>query len=149
MIVNVNGIYYVHVCEQARWARSAWNSAIENWCIINIIIQKSERERGPERSCMRKRTGINWCMAEWCTQNVRRDSSSFTWHQPYNNHPWILIIRAIKGYSHSFRITCDICAVSLLESREMSCVRAMNMNKNISELRSCVKVEVDVLGSRP
>ena len=32
--------------------------------------------------------------------------------------PWILIIRAIKGYSHSFRITCDMCAVSLLESRE-------------------------------
>ena len=28
------------------------------------------------------------------------------------------VIRAIKGYSHSFRITCDMCAVSLLESRE-------------------------------
>ena len=37
MIVNVNVIYYVHVCEQARWARSAGNSAIENWCIIIII----------------------------------------------------------------------------------------------------------------
>ena len=33
-IVNVNVIYYVHVCEQARWARSAGNSAIENLCII-------------------------------------------------------------------------------------------------------------------
>ena len=32
--------------------------------------------------------------------------------------PWILIIRAIKGYSYSFRNTCDMCAVSLLESRE-------------------------------
>ena len=29
MLVNVNVIYYVHVCEQARWARSAGNSAIE------------------------------------------------------------------------------------------------------------------------
>ena len=38
MLVNVNGIYYVHVCEQARWARSAGNSAIENLCIIIIII---------------------------------------------------------------------------------------------------------------
>ena len=28
MLVNVNGMYYVHVCEQARWARSAGNSAI-------------------------------------------------------------------------------------------------------------------------
>ena len=35
MLVNV--IYYVHVCEQARWARSAGNSAIENLCIIIII----------------------------------------------------------------------------------------------------------------
>ena len=32
--------------------------------------------------------------------------------------PLILITRAIKGYSHSFRITCDMCAVSLLESIE-------------------------------
>ena len=37
MLVNVNVIYYVHVCEQARWTRSAGNSAIENWCIIIII----------------------------------------------------------------------------------------------------------------
>ena len=38
MLVNVNGIYYAHVCEQARWARSAaGNSAIENLCMIIII----------------------------------------------------------------------------------------------------------------
>ena len=38
----VNGIYYVHVCEQARWARSAGNSAIENLrIIINNVIIKS------------------------------------------------------------------------------------------------------------
>ena len=32
--------------------------------------------------------------------------------------PWILIICAIKEYSHSFRIICDMCAMSLLESRD-------------------------------
>ena len=37
MLVNVNVIYYVHVCEQARWARSAGKSTIENICIIIII----------------------------------------------------------------------------------------------------------------
>ena len=37
MLVNVNGIYYAHVCEQVRQARSAGNSAIENLCIIIII----------------------------------------------------------------------------------------------------------------
>ena len=31
-------IYYVHVCEQTHWARSAGNSAIENLCRIIIII---------------------------------------------------------------------------------------------------------------
>ena len=30
---NVNGIYYVHACERARWARSAGNSAIEK-CML-------------------------------------------------------------------------------------------------------------------
>ena len=34
LVNNVNVIYFVHVCEQARWARSAGNSAIENLCII-------------------------------------------------------------------------------------------------------------------
>ena len=37
MSVNENGIDYVHVCEQARWARSAENSVIEKLCIIIII----------------------------------------------------------------------------------------------------------------
>ena len=36
MFVNV--IYYVHVCEQAHWARSVGNSAIENLCIIIITL---------------------------------------------------------------------------------------------------------------
>ena len=36
MLANVNGVYYV--CEQARWARSAGNGAIEGLCIIIIII---------------------------------------------------------------------------------------------------------------
>ena len=39
MLVNVNVIYCVHVCEQARWARSVGNSAIENLCIIIIIFK--------------------------------------------------------------------------------------------------------------
>ena len=38
MLINVNSIYYAHVCEQARWAHSAGNSAIENISIIIIIV---------------------------------------------------------------------------------------------------------------
>jgi len=26
---------------------------------------------------------INWCMVVWSIQNLRRDGSSFMWHQPY------------------------------------------------------------------
>ena len=36
MLVNKNGIYYVHVCEQAHRAHSVGNSAIENLYIIII-----------------------------------------------------------------------------------------------------------------
>ena len=28
---------------------------------------------------------VNWYTVVWCTQNLRRDGSSFTWHQPCNN----------------------------------------------------------------
>ena len=49
MLVNVNVIYYVHVCEQAHWARSAGNSAIENLCIIIIIIQPLALYSGKQR----------------------------------------------------------------------------------------------------
>ena len=37
MLVNVNGIHYVHVCEQVHQANSAMNSATENLCVIIII----------------------------------------------------------------------------------------------------------------
>ena len=47
--------------------------------------------------------------------------------------PWILIIRAIKVYSYSFRITCDMYAVSLLETREQR-TEAMNNNRAIGHV---------------
>ena len=42
--------------------------------------------------------------------------------------PWILIIHAVKGYILPFRITSDMCAVSLLESRDECYIKAMNNN---------------------
>ena len=41
--------------------------------------------------------------------------------------PRILKIRAIKGYNCSFRITYSMCAMSLLESREQSYIKAMTI----------------------
>ena len=54
MLVNVNVIYYVHVCEQARWACSAGNSAIENLCIIIII------------------NGMKWTQKEWTLRFLQK-----------------------------------------------------------------------------
>ena len=48
---------------------------------------------------------INWCARvwfAWCTQNLRRDGSSFAWHQPCN-HFSRYSKRAVWSYSHSFR----------------------------------------------
>ena len=55
---------------------------------------------------------VNWRMDAWCTQNVRRDCSSFmntshaTTKQCCKDTTWMDIKkRAIKSYSPSFRIT--------------------------------------------
>ena len=32
-----------------------------------------------------QRKVMNCCLVVWCTQNVRRDGSSFTWHQTRND----------------------------------------------------------------
>ena len=31
---------------------------------------------------------ITWCMVVWCTQNLRRDGSSFMWHQPCQRYKY-------------------------------------------------------------
>ena len=53
MSIKVKGIYYVHVCEQARGARSAGNSAIDNLYIIIITTDNkgaADGSRGLHRS---------------------------------------------------------------------------------------------------
>ena len=41
--------------------------------------------------------------------------------------------RQVKTVVDPFRITCDMCAVSLPESREQRYIKAMNSNNNNSE----------------
>ena len=48
-------------------------------------------------------------------------------------HRWILKILSIKSDSHSFKISCDMNTVSLLESREQRYIRAINNNNNEEE----------------
>ena len=50
-------------------------------------------------------------MVVWCTQNLRRDGSSFTWHQPCQRCKSLfgdyLKTRYKKLVMHSCRITCE------------------------------------------
>ena len=59
--------------------------------------------------------------------SISRDTSHAT---PKERCPWILKIHAMKRYSHSFRITCDMCTVSLFESREYRYIKVMGNNNN-------------------
>ena len=54
---------------------------------------------------------VTWCMVVWCTQNLRRDGSSFMWHPPCQRCKYTTSVyiqkRAVKKASHSCRITCE------------------------------------------
>ena len=53
---------------------------------------------------------VTWCMVAWCTQNFRRDGSSFVWHQPCQRCKYttsVDIQNALLKAIHSCRITCE------------------------------------------
>ena len=64
---------------------------------------------------------VTWCIVVWCTQNLRRDGSSFMWHQPCQRCKYTTSVdfqkrRAIKSYS---------LMRSLLESGEQRYIKAI------------------------
>ena len=105
-------------------------------------------------------------MVVWCTQNVRRDGSSFTWHQPCNNQNSALSRLHHSGEyskterpvessrSGSQRMGALISAFTIPTARETvrkklheSTTKSWISDHPVLELRSCVEVEVAVLGS--
>ena len=48
-------------------------------------------------------------------------------------------IRAIKGYSHSFRIARSMCAMSLLSSREQRYIKAMSRTVKKNNILTFIK----------
>ena len=71
-------------------------------------------------------------MVVWCTQNVRRDGSSFMWHQPCQRCNYITSLdiqktRHKKLFTHA---ESHASAVSLLESGEERYVKAINYNNH-------------------
>ena len=39
MLINVNGMYYVHVCEQVHWTYSVGSNAIENVLLLAVVVK--------------------------------------------------------------------------------------------------------------
>ena len=71
-------------------------------------------------------------MVAWCTQNLRRDGSSFMWHQPcqrckYTTSVDIQKARYKKLVTH---VESHASAVSLLESGEQRYIKAIDNNNN-------------------
>ena len=72
-------------------------------------------------------------MEEWCTQKLVPRRQQFhmapAMQQPNSTVStllqWILKICAVKGYSHSFRITCDMSTLSLLETEKQHYIKAI------------------------
>ena len=92
MLVNV--IYCVHVCEQARWARSAGNSAIENVCVIILLInilqvklQEKEKQHQltladlhrQKEELLRKHTALATELDEHKTQSTELEAALHQW----------------------------------------------------------------------
>ena len=59
----------------------------------------SETRMHPTYVALNEVRRLNWCMVEWCAQNMRRDDSSFTWHQPCNNQVTLsVLLHHFGGY---------------------------------------------------
>ena len=95
------------------------------------------RNYGPDNYVFVSRIigAIIWCVDLWCKQNVPRDDGSFTRHQPCNNQTAL--------YVHHFcpekkKKNCCVKLQSFIQHRILP---------ERTDFRSCVKVEVAVLGS--
>ena len=73
---------------------------------------------------------VTWCMVVWCTQNLHQDDSSFMWHQScqhckYTTSVDVKKMRDKKLVTH---VESHVSTVSLLESGEQHCIKAINNN---------------------
>jgi len=83
---------------------------------------------------------LNWChMVVWRTPNLRRDGSTLSGSRQAASSAKIALkyttsvdIKdcAIKGNSHSFRITCTMSAVSLFSGQQRTAVYKAAVNNN-------------------
>ena len=63
---------------------------------------------------------VNWCMVARCIQNVRRDGSSFTWHQPCSSQQSCKLVHHLDVYSETRYM------YTLIQSHMRVCSRVEN-----------------------
>ena len=110
--------------DSTRWRKRETNSDSRRWRKRERL---SEIPGGGGRGRLDLRYSVTTRMTpvlRWAAMRAMQQPQSAT----STPRPWILIIRAMKRYSHSFRITCDMCTVSLLENRECRYIKANNNN---------------------
>ena len=76
---------------------------------------------------------VTWCIAVWCTQNLRRDGSSFMRHQPCQRckHTTSVAIQKTRHYTKLVtRVESHASAVSLLERAENSAVQKQSSSSS-------------------
>ena len=61
-----------------------------------------------------------WCVVVWCTQNLRRDGSTFMWHQPCQRCKYTTSVDIQKKHYKKLvtHVESNASAMSLLESEE-------------------------------
>ena len=79
---------------------------------------------------------VTWCMVVWCPQNLRRDGSSFTWHQPCQRCKYTTSVdiqkRAIKSWS---LMKNHMRAQWVLKRAENSAIKAITNKSKIESLQ--------------
>ena len=89
--------------------------------VVNVIIMRYDKNSflcslfGNWEQHLHK---VTWCMVVWCTQNLRRDGSSFLWHQPWQRCKYTTSSKKRTIKKLATHVESHASAVSLLESRE-------------------------------
>ena len=69
---------------------------------------------------------VTWCMVVWCTQNLRRDGSSFMWYQPCQRCKYTTSVDIQQQQKHTIKLVTHAephaSAMSLLKRAENSAI---------------------------
>ena len=103
---------------------------------------------GNETEKQQKQQQQNCCMVVWCTQNLRPDGSSFTWHQPCNNQIALSFLDVKKQQQPGYKKATVTHSEShatwaqwvCLRTENSAILKAINNNNNNNSKIKCSKI---------